>query len=47
MNKNEELEREAIAFYRSIPTWARSKAMRDFMRRLAEHLGWEKMKGEI
>jgi rubrerythrin len=47
MNKNEELEREAIAFYRSIPKYARTASLRGFLRRLAEHLGWDQLKGEL
>jgi hypothetical protein len=47
MDNNDELEREAIALYRSIPKWARTAAMRDFMRRLAARLGWENLIGEL
>lgn len=47
MTESETLEREAIALYNSIPTWARSAAMRDFMRRLAAFLNWQHMKGII
>jgi rubrerythrin len=47
MNKNEELEREAIAFYRNVPKFARTPALRAFLRRLADHLGWENIKGEL
>lgn len=44
MHKNDELEREAIALYNSIPRVFRNAAMRDFLRRLADHLGWKKIK---
>lgn len=42
-----ELEREAIAFYRGIPKWVRNDATRDFLRRIADHLGWDQLKGVL
>lgn len=47
MTKNAELEREAVAFYNSIPAWARTAALRNFLRRLAEHLNWNDLKGKL
>jgi rubrerythrin len=40
-----DLEREAIEFYNSIPTWARSAGLRGFLGRLADHLNWTNLKG--
>lgn len=47
MNESAQLEREAVALYRSIPTWARSASMRDFLRRLAAHLNWQQLTEEL
>lgn len=46
-DKNAELEREAIAFYQSIPAWARSARLQAFLRRLADHLNWNDLKGKL
>lgn len=43
MNKPDELELEAIQLYESIPKWARTAKMREFMRRLAVRLGWNQL----
>jgi hypothetical protein len=38
------LEREAIALYQSIPGFARTAALRDFLRRMADYLNWNNLK---
>lgn len=47
MDKNAELEREAIAVVKGIPKWAMKPEMRDFLRRLADHFGWNNLKGVL
>jgi hypothetical protein len=44
---SDELEREAIALWRSVPKWAVTGQMRRFFERLADRLGWEHFKGEM
>ena len=41
-----DLEREALALVRQY-RFLLPKAVKEFMRRLAVHLGWEKLKGEL
>jgi len=43
MNEPDELELEAIKLYDSIPKWARTAKMREFMRRLAVRLEWNQL----
>jgi hypothetical protein len=46
MNKNEELEREAVALLKQYGFFL-PKAAKDFFKRLAEFLGWENLKGTL
>jgi hypothetical protein len=46
MNETSELEREAVALVRQYKLLL-PRAVKDFMRRLAEHLGWDQLKGVL
>jgi hypothetical protein len=43
---NDELEREALALVRQYK-FLLPKAVKEFMRKLAEHLGWDQLKGAL
>lgn len=45
-DKNAELEREALALVTQY-RFLLPKAVKEFMRKLAGHLGWEKLKGAL
>lgn len=46
MNKNEELEREAVALVKQYGFFL-PKPAKEFFKRLAEFLGWENLKGTL
>lgn len=46
MTKSEELEREAVALVNQY-RWALPKPAKEFFKRLAEHLGWQNLKGTL
>jgi hypothetical protein len=46
MNKNDELERKALALVRQYK-FLLPKPVKEFMRELAEHLGWDQLKGAL